>query len=307
MANGKGLQSRHHQNAAAHLGVDLDIVGYLEVVDYRVEHFVDFSARSDQTNALEPVDDVVLRLTVPGALRLNGSKVIGRFGVVLHRGLYQDLAQFLFLTGMPEVVAPKPRLRPEVQPLRYGVMQIALLAVNKRRHPDTWLYVGSPAVEVEVPAGVPVAAVPAVKPHNVVILILDPDAPQETAFAGLLHRGHVEHQAAHFPKKFTPHVIELVMLLVEPVGVDEDHLQESPGYEFRRERKEVADGAKDLPSLAVGVGQGNQGHALGKIRAAKKVFVARGHGPEFFVRPLVLNVGLDQRRVLADLLDGPVF
>src|SRR5207253_6664696 len=71
MADGKGLQSRHHQNAAAYLGVELDIVGHLEVVDYRVEHFVHFSARRDQTNALETVNDVVLRLTVPRALRLN--------------------------------------------------------------------------------------------------------------------------------------------------------------------------------------------------------------------------------------------
>src|SRR5437870_3932481 len=204
---------------------------------------------------------------------------------------------------MAEVVAPKPRLRPEVQPLRYRVMQIALLAVNKRRQPETWLYVGAPAVEVEVPAGVTVAAVSAVKPHDVVVLILHPDAPEETAFAGPLRGSHVECQAAHLSKKLTPHVIELVMLLVEAVGVDEDHLQESPGYEFRREGKEVADGAKDLPSLAVGVRQGNQGHALGKIRAAKKVFVARRHGPEVFVRPLVLNVGFDHRRVLADLLD----
>src|SRR5207253_7338828 len=74
MADGKGLQSRHHQNAAAYLGVELDIVGHLEVVDYRVEHFVHFSARRDQTNALETVSDVVLRLTVPRALRLNRSE-----------------------------------------------------------------------------------------------------------------------------------------------------------------------------------------------------------------------------------------
>src|SRR5437773_10012674 len=85
MADGKGLQSRHHQNAAAYLGVELDIVGHLEVVDYRVEHFVHFSARRDQTNALETVSDVVLRLTVPRALRLNRSKVIGCLAVVLHR------------------------------------------------------------------------------------------------------------------------------------------------------------------------------------------------------------------------------
>src|SRR5215472_13177904 len=194
MTNRKGLESRHHQNAAAYLGF------HLEVVDYRIEHLVHFSARRDQTNALESVNDVVLRLAVPGALRLDGCKVIGRLAVVLHRGLDQDLAQFLFLSAMAEVVSPKPRLRPEVQPLRYGVVQIALLAVNKGREPNTRLYVGAPAIEVEIPAGVTVAAVPAVKPHDVVVLVLHPDAAQETAFAGLFHRRHVEHQAAHFSK-----------------------------------------------------------------------------------------------------------
>src|SRR5215469_16767168 len=171
MANGKGLQSRHHQNAAAHLGLHLDVIGYLEVVDYRIEHLVHFSAGRDQTNALEPVDDVVFGLTVPGALRLNGCKVIGRLAVVLHRGLDQDLAQFLFLAAMAEVVAPKPRLRPEVKPLRYRVMQIAFLAVNKRRQPNGGLSGGGPSTEREARAAEACGRPPAFKPYDGVVLV----------------------------------------------------------------------------------------------------------------------------------------
>ena len=152
----------------------------------------------------------------------------------------------------------------------------------------------------------PAAAVPAVEPHDVVFLVFHPDAAQEPAFAGLLHRGDVKHEATHFTQEFAPHVIKLVVLFIEAVRVQENHLQEPAGHELRRKREEVADSAKDLPALAIGVRQGNQGDALRKVRAAKKIFVARGHGPEFFVRPLVLDVCLDERRVLPDLLDGPV-
>src|SRR5258708_40152428 len=112
------------------------------------------------------------------------------------------------------------------------------------------MHIGALAVEVKMPAGVPAAAVGAVKPDDVVILIFGPDAAQEAALAGLLLRRDVEHQAAHFAEKFAAHVIELVVLLVEAICVDEDHLQEAIRQKLHRERKEVADGAKDLLAFA---------------------------------------------------------
>ncbi len=70
----------------------------------------------------------------------------------------------------------------------------------------------------------PAAAVGAIKAHDIEILILHPDAPQEPALAALLLRRHVEDQAAHFAEEFAAHIIELVVLLVEAICVQEDHL-----------------------------------------------------------------------------------
>ena len=149
-----------------------------------------------------------------------------------------------------------------------GVVHVAFLAVNERRQPHTGLHVGAPTVKVEVPAGMPAATVSAIEPNDVVVLIFDPDAPQEAALAGLFHRRNVENQAAHFTKKLAPHVIELIVVLVEAVGINENHLQEAAGHKFRREREEVADGAENLPPFRVGVGQGDQRHTLRKVCAA---------------------------------------
>ena len=186
-------------------------------------------------------------------------------------------------------------------------MDIGFLAVNKGRKPEAGLDVCAPAIEVEVPTGVSASSVAAVKTHDVVILIFHPNAPQEPAFAGLFQGRDVEHQAAHFPQEFAPYVVELVVLLVEAVGVKENHLQESTRHELRRERKEIANRAENLLSLGVHVRQRHQRDTLRKVRTAQKIFVARGDKAEILVRFQVLDVGLDQWRILPDRLDGSVF
>ncbi len=97
------------------------------------------------------------------------------------------------------------------------------------------------------------------------------------------------------------------MLLVEAVGVKENHLQESTRHELRRERKEIANRAENLLSLGVHVRQRHQRDALRKVRAAQKIFVPRRDEAEILVRSQVLDVRLDQRRILPDRLHGPVF
>ena len=141
----------------------------------------------------------------------------------------------------------------------------------------------------------PATTVGAVKPHNVEVLIFHPDAPKEPALTSLIHGRDVKHQAAHFAQKFPAHVIEMVVLLVEAVRVDEDHLQEAVRQELHREGKEVADGAENLLSLAVVVRQGNQRDALGEVGAPQEIFVAGGRVAKFLVRLQVLNVCLHQR------------
>src|ERR1700674_5388227 len=151
------------------------------------------------------------------------------------------------------------------------------------------------------------AGVTTVEAHDVKILVFDPDAPQEASHTELFLRRDVEHQAAHFAEEFAAHVIELVVLLVEAIRVDKDHLQEAVRQELHRERKEVADGAEDLLPLAVGVRQGNQRDALREVRAAEEILVAGGGVAKILIGLQVLDVRLNQRGKLLDLLVGPVF
>src|SRR5262249_27560960 len=97
-------------------------------------------------------------------------------------------------------------------------------------------------------------------------------------------------------------VVEFVVLLVEAVSVDENHLQESVGQILHGERKEVADGTEDPFALIVCVGKGNESNALLKIRAAEEILVAAGYEAEILIRLQILNVSLHERRVILDVV-----
>src|ERR1700693_2771907 len=125
-------------------------------------------------------------------------------------------------------------------------MQLAFFAINEGRQPEIWLDVGAPAIKVKIPTGVTTAAVSAIEAHHVVILILNPDSSEEAALAGLLARGYVEHQAAHFSQEFAPHIIEFIVLFIEAAGVDKNHLQEAVGKVLHCEREKIADASEDL-------------------------------------------------------------
>src|SRR5437660_9035193 len=139
---------------------------------------------------------------------------------------------------MAQVVAPKPRLRPEhlvsdVQ--RPLVVEAALFAVDKRREPEVLPDVGPPAIEIEIVAGQRRPTIRAVEADDVKILILHPDAPDEASLVALLRRVDVKNQAAHFAQEFAPHVLDVVVRLVEAVGVQENHLQEAAWEKFGSE------------------------------------------------------------------------
>src|SRR4029077_9879991 len=119
------------------------------------------------------------------------------------------------------------------------------------------------------------SAVSAIEPHNVEILILDPNATQEAAFSRLRQRRYVKHQTAHFAQKFALYVVKLVVLAVESGAVNEHHLQKAVRQILHRERKEVPDAHKDLLPLAVRIGNRDQAYALGEVRLAQKILVAR--------------------------------
>src|SRR6202795_711966 len=153
-------------------------------------------------------------------------------------------------------------------------MQLAFFAVNKRGQPKIWLHISAPAIKVKIPTGVADAAVRAIEAHHVVVLILNPDASEEAALAGFFTRGYVEHQAAHFAEEFAAHVIEFIVLLIEAVGVDEDHLQKAVGKVLHGEREKIPDASEDFLAFAAGLGQRDQLNALGKLSAAEEIFIS---------------------------------
>src|ERR1700758_473807 len=99
-------------------------------------------------------------------------------------------------------------------------MQVFFFAINKRGHPHSWLDIGAPAVEMEVPARMSVATVGAVEAHHMKILILNPNPPQKTPTVVFPVGRHIEHQATYLAQKFAPHIVELIVLFIETVGVD---------------------------------------------------------------------------------------
>src|SRR6267143_4025066 len=175
---------------------------------------------------------------------------------------------------MPEVIAPEARLRLKVELFRQIVVHVLFFAVHEGRHPHTRLHIRAPAVKVEPPAGMSVAAVCAVEPHNIEILVFHPDAAKKTALAALLLWRDVKHQAAHFAEEFAAHIVKLVVLFVESVGVEKNHLQEAIRHKLQRKREEIADGTEDLLPLGIGVREGNERYTRGEVRRAEEIRVA---------------------------------
>src|SRR5208283_6230765 len=106
--------------------------------------------------------------------------------------------------------------------------------VDESGQPETRLHIGAPAIEMEVPAGVAVPVVRAIEANDVEILIFHPDASHEAPLVILLGRRHVKYEAAYFAEKFAANIIKLIVLLVEAVGINKNHLQEAVGQELHR-------------------------------------------------------------------------
>src|ERR1700693_2278667 len=90
VAHGEGFESGGHHDPAANVRIDVEIVGYFQVVNDGFANFVDFAFGSDEADALQAVDNVVLRLAIPGTLGLHGREVVGVLGVVLNGSFDQD-------------------------------------------------------------------------------------------------------------------------------------------------------------------------------------------------------------------------
>ena len=124
--------------------------------------------------------------------------VVGRFRLIIYgsRRLHEDFIQLLLFPNVAKVIAPKARLRPEGPESHvscFRVSDAAFFAVDEGRKPLVLAGIRPPAVEIEIIAGQRRTAVGAVKAHDVEILILHPDSPDETSFARLGQRIYVKH------------------------------------------------------------------------------------------------------------------
>src|SRR5713226_271149 len=158
--------------------------------------------------------------------------------------------------------------------------------VLSRTHP--------PAIEIEIVAGQGRAAVRAVETHDVEILILHPNAADEATFARLRQWIDVKHQTTNLAQKLASDILNLVMLAVEPVHIQVDHLQEAARDKFRGEK--AGPPTENLVLHAAGVMlQRFELHALRQLGSPKKVFVAVRYRSQELIRTDILYVGFHQR------------
>ena len=70
-----------------------------------------------------------------------------------------------------------------------------------------------------------------VKPDDVEVPILHPDAPGEQALGRVFLRLHVNHNALDFTQELLPHELEVIITLLE-IPVEDDHLREALRHVF---------------------------------------------------------------------------
>ena len=187
-----------------------------------------------------------------------------------------------------------------------------VLDIHRRRRPHSRLHVHTPAVEVKIVVGfvVWIADVGTVEPDDVAVLVLDPDAPEETPRASLL-RAHIEDPCAHRAQELAPHEGEVVVLLVEPARIDEHHRHESGGrvlqmesfgqvrHEMEGTGKPAAARQAPIRLLILCIRK-----CLSEIHAPDHVLIGNRDLIELLVGTQVLNVRLHDRGALLDLLNN---
>src|ERR1700752_1433487 len=138
--------------------------------------------------------------------------------------LHENSAQLLLLTHLAEVVAPQARLRFEGELLGDGVVQVPLLAIDKCRKPIILACVDSPAVKMEIVVRLCRPRKGTVACHDVIIVVLRPEAAHKSSFAGSFQGSYIKNQTTHLTQEFASYVIEFVVLAVESARIDIDHL-----------------------------------------------------------------------------------
>src|SRR5579862_1397666 len=112
----------------------------------------------------------------------------------------------------------------------------------------------------------------AVESDDCIVLVLDPDAPDETPLPGLLFGRYVKNKGAHFSEEFAADIIEIVALRIQTVVVQINHLQKTERQEFRSEiEKPGHAGNHMMKGCVAGCGERLEIKTLGKFRAPDEV------------------------------------
>ena len=75
--DGERFQRRSEQDAAADVGLQIDVIGDQQIVDHGLKDLVDLAGRGQQTDFLQALDRVIFGLAFPHALGDHGSGVGG--------------------------------------------------------------------------------------------------------------------------------------------------------------------------------------------------------------------------------------
>ena len=95
------------------LGLNVEVVRDHHVVDDGLQNLVDFAFRSEQSDLLQPVDDVQFSLAFPLALRFDRRGILSLLALVLNglRSIDRDLGELGVAPQIFQVISPEPRLR----------------------------------------------------------------------------------------------------------------------------------------------------------------------------------------------------
>ena len=132
----------------------------------------------------------------------------------------------------------------------------------------------------------------AIKADNVVVLVLNPNSPEEAHGLFALPRLYVNDEATQFSQEFATDKSELVVLFLK-ISVEQDHLRKAHRQIMQRvDSRKFAQHAMTKPRLAY---KRHIFRAIRHIQAAEKILIPDRHGMLIGIILQVLQIGLNQR------------
>src|SRR5689334_2784085 len=131
MADGEGLQWSREQDPAMDLGINVEVVGDLEVVDDGFQDLINVSRGREQADLLQALKRIVFRLSLPLALSLEGGSILRGIALIAYclRRVDEDLGELLIVSEVLEVITPQPGLGLEMKRRAHAVLHIRLFGV----------------------------------------------------------------------------------------------------------------------------------------------------------------------------------